>query len=321
MVLGVSIGYIFPSVYQMINGFSYGSTNIPLAIGLIIMMYPPLAKVDFSKLFIILKDIKSFTLSMIMIWLIAPLLMFILANLFLSNYPDLVTGLIIIGIAPCIAMVIVWSDLSGGNREYTAGLVAINAIIQLLFFSVMAYFYLDILPHWLNIKVSSAEIPFKEVATSVLIYLGIPFFGALISRIIMIKIKGIQWFNGQYLRVISPLTLIALLLTIVLMFSLKGAMMIALPKMVFMVAIPLVIFFCVMFFITFFIAISSKIELDKAVSIAFTSSGNNFELAIAVSIAVFGLESSQAFAAVIGPLVEVPVLLSLVIFVKWYRKR
>lgn len=312
MAFGVGIGYFFPNISTVTNSLSVGTTNIPLAIGLILMMYPPLAKVDYSLLPKALKDKKVIAISLILNWVIGTVLMFGLAVLFLRNEPEYMSGLILIGLARCIAMVIVWSDLAKANREYTALLVALNSIFQILTYSFFVWLFINILPNKLGIANFNVSVSMKEVTQSVLIYLGIPFFAGFVSRYYLVKSKGIEWYNRKFVPKISPITLYALLFTIVLMFSLKGDKILELPLDVIKIAIPLIIYFVLMFFVSFFISKFLKVPYDKNASIAFTATGNNFELAIAVAIAVFGIHSPQAFVGVIGPLVEVPVLILLV---------
>ncbi len=321
MLLGVGLGYIFPNISNVTNSLSVGATNIPLAIGLILMMYPPLAKVDYSLLPMAFKDKKVMSVSLLLNWIISPIVMFILAIIFLKNEPDYMVGLILIGLARCIAMVIVWSDLAKANREYTAMLVALNSIFQLVFYSFYAWLFINVLPQKLGLGNFNISVPMKDVAESVFIYLGIPFLAGFLSRHFLIKSKGIEWFNRKFIPAISPITLYALLFTIVLMFSLKGDKILELPMDVVKVAIPLVIYFVLTFFVSFFISKALKVPYDKNASIAFTATGNNFELAIAVAIAVFGLHSPQAFVGVIGPLVEVPVLILLVRVSFWLKKK
>ena len=321
MLLGISIGYFVPEVSDLINKLSIGTTNIPLAIGLIVMMYPPLAKVDYSLLPKALKNKKVIGISLLLNWIIGPMLMFALAVLFLKNEPDYMIGLILIGLARCIAMVIVWNDLAKGNREYAALLVALNSIFQVLMYSFMVWLFINVLPSKLGLASFNIHVSMKDVTVSVLIYLGIPFFTGFISRNVFTKIKGNDWYNRKFIPVISPFTLYALLFTIVLMFSMKGNKVLELPMDVVKVAIPLVTYFILMFFVSFFINKFFKIPYDKNASIAFTATGNNFELAIAVAIAVFGIHSPQAFVGVIGPLVEVPVLIVLVRVSLWLKKR
>lgn len=312
MALGVGLGYIFPSIPENINTFSVGTTNIPLAIGLILMMYPPLAKVDYSLLPKVMQDKKAITISLLLNWVIGTVLMFGLAVLFLRNEPEYMTGLILIGLARCIAMVIVWSDLSKANREYTALLVALNSIFQIISYSFFVWLFINVLPRYLGLGDFEVSVSMKAVTESVLIYLGIPFLAGFLSRYFLIKKKGENWYNRKFIPKISPITLIALLATIVLMFSLKGNQIIELPMDVVKISIPLILYFSLMFFISFFINKALNLPYDKNASIAFTATGNNFELAIAVAIAVFGLNSPQAFTAVIGPLIEVPILILLV---------
>ncbi len=312
MAFGVGLGYFFPNISNITNSLSVGTTNIPLAIGLILMMYPPLAKVDYTLLPKALKDGKVIAISLLLNWVIGTVLMFGLAVLFLRNEPEYMSGLILIGLARCIAMVIVWSDLAKANREYTALLVALNSIFQILTYSFFVWLFINILPNTLGLANFNVSVSMKDVTQSVLIYLGIPFFAGFVSRYYLIKSKGIEWYNRKFIPKISPITLYALLFTIVLMFSLKGDKILELPLDVLKIAIPLIIYFVVMFFLSFFISKFLKVPYDKNASIAFTATGNNFELAIAVAIAVFGIHSPQAFVGVIGPLVEVPVLILLV---------
>ena len=321
MLTGVGLGYFIPDSSAWINSFSSGSTNIPLAVGLIIMMYPPLTKVDFKLVPAMFKQGKLLWTSLFITWIVGPFLLFLLAILFLSDKPEYLTGLVIIGLAPCIAMVIVWNELAQGNRELTAGLVGINSVLQVLFFSGYAYFYLEIMLPLFGLSSIHLDITFLEIAQTVGIYLGIPFGAAVISRFVLRKIKGDKWFFSRFIPFISPFTLIALLFTIVVMFSLKGQMIVAIPVDVLRIAIPLVLFFGIMFMLMFFTAKKIGANYADAAAVSFTASGNNFELAIAVSIGVFGLNSGQAFAGVIGPLVEVPALLLLVKFAAWARKK
>lgn len=321
MLIGVGIGYFIPNSAHFINSFSSGTTNIPLAIGLILMMYPPLTKVDFSKIPMMFQKPKILAASFIITWIVGPFLMFLLSILFLKEYPEYMTGLIIIGLAPCIAMVIVWNELAEGNRELTAGLVGINSLLQVLFFSLYAYFYLEIMLPLFGIKGLALNITISQIATTVGIYLGIPFALAVSSRFLIKKFMGDKWFNQKFLPFVSPITLIALLFTIVVMFSLKGEMMVQLPLDVLRIAIPLVVFFAIMFLLMFFVGKKVGADYRDNAAISFTASGNNFELAIAVSIGVFGINSGQAFAGVIGPLVEVPALIILVNVAFWLRKK
>lgn len=321
MALGVLLGNLFPSISNIMDSLSVGTTNIPLAIGLIVMMYPPLAKVNYGLLPLAFKDKKVLSLSLVLNWLVGPILMFALAILFLRDEPDYMVGVILIGLARCIAMVIVWNDLAKGNREYAALLIALNSVFQILFYSVFVWFFINVLPSYFGFASYAVSIEMSEVIKSVLTYLGVPFLAGFLSHKYLIKYKGENWYNRKFIPFISPFTLYALLFTIVLMFSLKGEQIVQLPMQVLKVAVPLIVYFVLMFFISFFMNKSMNVAYDKNAAIAFTATGNNFELAIAVAIAVFGIHSPQAFVGVIGPLVEVPVLILLVRVSLWLKKR